>query len=160
TQGIGLVSIFKDFSDDPISADIRLRYVDFKSILIDPYFRRHDLSDCRFIHTRQFFDKNELMLLYPQFADEIGNLRGGSYRDDKFYYMPEVYQIQFPNLCAMDEYWYLSSREAIFLVDKITEETQEFDGDEEDLRIILSQNKDRLRVIKKSRPTTRRTLLI
>jgi hypothetical protein len=160
TQGLGLISIFKDTTNDPISGDIRLRYVDFKSVLIDPYFRRHDLSDCRFVWTRQFFDRNEAALLYPQFADEILGLPSGSFRDDKFYYMPEVYQIQFPNLIGFDEYWYLSSREVEYLVDKETEETQEFFGDEEDLRIIMSQFRNRLKVIKKSKPTVRRSIIL
>ena len=48
--GFGLVSIFPDYSTDPVSPDIRLRYVDFKSIMIDPFFSQKDLSDCRFIH--------------------------------------------------------------------------------------------------------------
>ena len=160
TQGIGLVSIYKDMTNDPISGDIKLRYIDFKSVLIDPFFRRHDLSDCRFIHTRQFFEKNEAAQLYSQFADEILSLPSGSYRDDKFYYMPEVYQIQFPNLVTFDEYWYLSTREAEYLVDTETNECQEFTGDEEDLRIILGSFKKRLKVIKKSRPTVRRTILV
>lgn len=160
TQGIGLVSIFKDTTSDPVSGDIKLRYVDFKSVLIDPYFRRHDLSDCRFVWTRQFFDRDEAANLYPQFRDEILGLPKGSYRDDKFYYMPEVYQIQFPNLIAFDEYWYLSSRECEYLVDTETNETQEFTGDEEDLRIILSTFKDRLRIVKKHKPTVRRSIIL
>lgn len=160
TQGIGLVSIFKDTTNDPISGDIRLRYVDFKSILIDPYFRKHDLSDCRFIWTRQFFDRNEAANLYPKFSDEILSLPKGTYRDDKFYYMPEVYQIQFPNLIAFDEYWYLSQREATYLVDRETEEVQEYEGDEEGLRILKSQFKDRIKVMKKSKPTVRRSIIL
>lgn len=160
TQGIGLVSIFKDTTSDPVSGDIKIRYVDFKSVLIDPYFRRHDLSDCRFVWTRQFFDRDEAANLYPQFRDEILGLPKGSYRDDKFYYMPEVYQIQFPNLIAFDEYWYLSSRECDYLVDVETNETQEFGGDEEDLRIILSSFKNRLKVIRKSKPTVRRSIVL
>lgn len=160
TQGIGLVSIFKDTTCDPVSGDIRLRYVDFKSILIDPYFRRHDLSDCRFVWSRQFFDREEAANLYPQFSDHIRSLPSGSYRDDKFYYMPEVYQIQFPNLIAFDEYWYLSTREADYLVDTHTNEVQEFTGDEEDLRVILSTFRNRLKIIKKSRQTVRRSIVI
>ena len=160
TQGIGLVCIFKDTTNDPISGDIKLRYVDFKSILIDPYFRRHDLSDCRFVWTRQFFDKLEAESLYPQFADEIRTLPKGSYRDQKFYYMPEVYQIQYPNLIAFDEYWYLSQREAVFLIDRDTEECQEFNGDEEDLRFIKYQFKDRLKIIKKPKQTVRRSIIL
>lgn len=160
TQGIGLVSIFKDTTEDPVSGDIRLRYVDFKSILIDPYFRKHDLSDCRFIWTRQFFDRNEAAMLYPQFKDDFLSLSSGGYRDDKFYYMPEVYQIQFPNLIAFDEYWYLSSREATYLVDSLTNETQEFQGDEEDLRVIKSRFGDRIKIINKPRPTVRRSMIL
>lgn len=161
TQGIGLVSIYKDMRQDVSSGDIMLKYHDFKSVLIDPFFRRHDLSDCRFVWTRQFFDKEEAANLYPQFADEILSLPPGSYKDDKFYYMPEVYQIQFPNLIAMDEYWYLSSREAEFMIDTETNETQEFLGDEEDFRIIqMTLGKKRFRLVKKSKPTVRRTILI
>lgn len=160
TKGIGLVSIFKDTTNDPVSGDIRMRYVDFNSVLIDPYFRASDLSDCRFIWTRQFFDRNEAAILYPQFADDILALPTGSYRDDKFYYMPEVYQIQFPNLIAFDEYWYLSSRECNYLIDTETQETKEAPFDEEDLRIILREFKGRLKVIKHSKPTVRRTIII
>lgn len=161
TQGIGLVSIYNDLTSDPASGDIKLRYIDFKSVLIDPFFRRHDLSDCRFIWTRQFFDKQEAANLYPQFAEEILNIAPGSYRDDKFYYMPEVYQIQFPSLVAFDEYWYLSSREANYLVDTYTNEIQEFQGDEEDFRIIqLRLGKDRFKLTKKPKQTVRRAILI
>jgi hypothetical protein len=160
TQGLGFVSIFKDTSHDPISGDIRLRYVDMKSCLFDPYMRKHDMSDCRFFWTRQFFDREEAANLYPDMYDEIMRLPRGTYRDDKFYYMPEVYQIQFPNIIAFDEYWYLSSRKCQYLVDIETNECQEFSGDEEDLRVILSQFRNRLRVIEKSKPTVRRSVIL
>ena len=156
TQGIGLINIHKD----NITDDIKLRYVDFKSVLMDPFIRRHDLSDCRFIWTRQFFDRSEAAMLYPDFADQIMGLPPGGYKDDKFFYMPEVYQIQFPNLIAFDEYWYLSSRQATFLIDKETNETQEFTGDEEDLRMIKMRFGDRLKIRKGPKQTVRRTILI
>ena len=159
-QGLGWIGIYKSLNDDPISGDICMRYIDMKSCLFDPYFRRPDASDMRFFWTRQFFDRNEAALLYPEFADEILSLPKGSYRDDKFYYMPEVYQIQFPNLIAFDEYWYLSSRECLYMVDIETNECQEFQGDEEDLRVILSMFKDRLKIIKKTKPTVRRSIIL
>lgn len=157
-QGIGLISIYKDTTDDPVSGDIKMRYVDFKSILIDPYFRKMDLSDCRFIWTRQFFDREEAIKYYPQCEDKLRSTNG-MYRDDKFYYMPEVYQIQFPNLVAIDEYWYLSQREASYLVDTETNEMQEFTGDEEDMRVIYLNFGNRLKLIKKQKQTVRRQLL-
>lgn len=158
TQGIGLVSLYKDMRDDPVSGDIKMRYVDFKSILIDPYFRRHDLSDCRFIWTRQFFDKEEAVRFFPHLEDKIMSISGG-YRDDKFYYMPEVYQIQFPNLIAIDEYWYLSVRDATYIVDTETNEMQEFEGDEEDMRVVNMRFGGRLKLEKRSKQTVRRQIL-
>ena len=160
TQGIGLMSFFLDHSNDPISGDIRGRYVDFKSVLIDPYFREMDLSDCRFIWTRQFFAKKEAVKYYPKLEDEIMGLPPGQYRDDKFYFMPEVYQLQMPNIIAFDEYWYLSERDCEYIVDVETEEVQEFVGDEEDKRDIVRNFKDRLKFITKAKPTTRRCVSI
>lgn len=159
TQGIGLISIFRDLREDPISGEISLRYVDFKSVLIDPYFRKQDLSDCRYIWTRQFFDKEEAKKLYPKIADKISEC-GIGMKDDKFYYMPEVYQIQFPNLIAIDEYWYLSTRDATYIIDTETNETQEFTGDEEDLRVVNMHFGGRLKVIKKPKQTVRRQIIV
>ncbi len=159
-QGLGFMYLFSDSTQDPISPDPKWRYVDPKACLWDPYFRKHDMSDCRFWWMRSFFDQQEAALLYPQFADELLSLPKGTYRDDKFYYMPEVYQIQFPNLIAFDEYWYLSSREATFLVDRKTEETQEFTGTKDQLKDLMMTFKDQLAVIKKPVPTVRRSIII
>lgn len=159
-QGIGFISIFKDLINDPISGDFRLRYVDFKSVIVDPFFRRYDMSDARFYWTRQFFDRQEIIKLYPDFTDKIMSLINGAYRDDKFYYMPEVYQIQTQNLCALDEYWYLTSREATYLVDTETNEMQEFTGDEEDMRVIYMNFGKRFKMIKRPKPTVKRQVIV
>ena len=166
-QGLGFCSIYKDNTQDPLSGEIKYRYIDMKACLFDPYMRKHDMSDCRYFWTRQFFDKDEAATLYPQFRDEILALPGGTYRDDKFYYMPEVYQIQFPNLIAFDEYWYLSSREATFLVDKETEEVQEWTGTDEQLKERMRRKgedgqelRKKLAVVKQMKPTVRRSIIL
>lgn len=159
-QGLGFMYMYGDSTKDPISPDPRWRYVDMKSCLFDPYFRKSDMSDARFFWMRTFFDKEEAALIYPQFADQILGMPKGMYKDDKFFYMPEVYQIQFPNLIALDEYWYLTNREATFLVDKKTEECQEFTGTKEQLKELMFFYKDKLAVMKKTVPTVRRSLII
>lgn len=163
-QGLGFAYIYRSTMDDPISGDICARYVDMKSCLFDPFFRKHDMSDARFWWTRQFFGKEESEMYYPDLIDQIRSLPKGSYKDDKFYYMPEVYQIQFPNLIAIDEYFYLSQREAHYIVDVETEECQEFDGDEEDWRVQLQKVdrsvRKRLKLIRKPRQTVRRSIII
>ncbi len=159
-QGLGFISIYKDLRDDPTSGDICVRYIDMKSCLFDPYFRKHDMSDARFFWTRQFFDRNEAALIHPEYANDILALPKGTYRDDKFYYMPEVYQIQFPNLIALDEYWYLSSREAEYIVDTETNEVQEYPGDEEDFRILRMTFGKRFKLIRRPRQTVRRSIIL
>lgn len=159
-QGLGFMYMYGDNTKDPISPDPRWRYVDMKSCLFDPYFRKHDMSDARFWWMRTFFDRNEAAVLYQQFADDILSLPKGTYRDDKFFYMPEVYQIQFPNLIAFDEYWYLTNREATFLVDKKTEETQEFTGTPEQLKELMQAFRGKLATIKKPVPTVRRSIIL
>lgn len=160
-QGFGLVSIFPDFASDPISPDIKMRFVDFKSVLMDPFFRNKDLSDCRYIWTRQYFDRQEAKLLYPDHAEEIENTPlGGAPKDDKFYYMPENFGLQVKNLLAFDEYWYLSQREASYAVDTQTQEVKELFGDEEDIRVVMLQFGERLRIIKRPKQTVRRAILI
>jgi hypothetical protein len=167
TCGLGFLSTYIDYTQDIISGDIRKRYVDMKSCLYDPYGRNHDMSDWRYWWTRQFFDREEAATLYHEFYDEIMSLPKGTYRDDKFYYMPEVYQIQFPNLIAFDEYWYLTNREATYLIDKETEECQEWYGDEEQLRDVMRRKMEdgreirkRIVVEKRQRPTVRRTIVV
>ncbi len=160
TQGLGWLGIYQDGSHDPISRDIKLRYIDMKSCMFDPFFRRNDASDMRFFSTRQFFDRDEAAILYPDHADAILSLPRGTYKDDKYYYMPEVYQIQFPNLIAFDEYWYATSRPVEYLIDMETEECQEFGGDREDLYVITREFKGRLKLVEKSKPTVRRTLIL
>lgn len=159
-QGLGFMYLYGDRTKDPISPDPRWRYVDMKACLFDPYFRRHDMSDARFWWLRTFFDQKEAALLYPEHADAILDLPKGTYRDDKFFYMPEVYQIQFPNLIAFDEYWYATSREAVFLVDKKTEECQEFQGTEEQLKEIIMAFKGKLTTIRRPVPTVRRSIIL
>lgn len=171
TTGLGFCYTYIDKTEDVISGDIRKKYVDMRSCLFDPYFRRHDMSDCRFWWTRTFFDRNEAAVLYKQFADEILSLPSGTYRDDKFYYMPEVYQIQFPNLIAFDEYYYLTSREATYLIDRESEECQEWLGDDEQLRDVMGKKYKQpdgkevsgaklFTTEKRQKPTVRRSIIL
>ena len=59
----------------------------------------------------------------------------------------------------MDEYWYLSTREAMFIVDTETNELQEFTGDEEDLRVVNMHFGGRLKMVKKPKQTVRRSII-
>ena len=160
-QGFGLLSIFPDYSTAPISPEIKIRYIDFKSILIDPYFRNKDLSDCNYIWTRQFFLEEEACQMYPQHAEMIRNVpKGTAPNNDKFYYMPENVGLNTQYLMAFDEYWEYTTREAIYIVDTLTEETKEIEGDEEDIRVVMMELGDKVKIERKNVRTVKRSILV
>src|SRR5882762_7254036 len=50
--GLNLLHVYLDFRDDPISGDIKVDIIDYSAFLIDPYFRKPDLSDAQFVWRR------------------------------------------------------------------------------------------------------------
>lgn len=158
-QGMGLIRYYLDTRYDPISPEVRMKYIDFKSVVIDPFFRNPDLSDCRYIWTRQYMTREECAAYYSKYYDYIMQISPVT-PDEKFYYMPEVYQIQYSDLISVDEFHYQSQRKAKFLIDKETEETQEITFGDEHVGRIMRAFPDRLTVIDKYVPTVSRCITL
>jgi len=158
-QGMGLIRFYLDNRFEPVSPEIRMKYIDFKSVIIDPFFRKADLSDCRYIWTRQYMTKTECAAFYEAYYDEIMRLSPIT-PDEKFYYMPEIYEIQYTDLIAVDEYHYQSQRKAKFLIDKETEECQEITFSREHVGRIMRAFPDRLAVVEKTVPTVSRLIML
>jgi len=137
TTGMNLINVWMDYRNDPISGDPRIDQIAYNSFIIDPYFRKPDLSDCNFIWLRRFYTKQEIKSLLPNKRDEIDKLYAGGYRDGKFQFMPESYQYGMQNLMTYDEYWYRDYREATILVDTQNGDTTEWRGNKENLREFL-----------------------
>jgi len=160
-KGFGLIAVFPDYSKDPVSPEIKFRYIDMNSVLLDCFFRQKDLSDCRFIWTRQYFAREEACDMYPDYRDFIMSVPLGTPpKDDKFYYMPENIGLNTTYLIAFDEYWYLSTRDAYFAVDLQTEETKEIEGDAKDIKFIEETMSDKIKIVKKRVKTIRRAILL
>ena len=125
TTGMNLLSFWADYRSDPISGDPKIDNLSYNSFLIDPYFRKHDLSDCNFIWTRKYLSKIEALSLYPQRRDQIEGINVRQSRDGKFQFLPESYNYGMQDLLFYDEYWYRDYREQELLVDSKTGETME-----------------------------------
>ena len=137
TTGMNLLSVWMDYRSDPINGDIKVDNVSYNGYLIDPFFKKHDLSDCNFIWTRKWLTKTQIKSLLP---DQAGDIDGMSYdgnRDGKFQYMPESYNYGMKDLLTYDEYWYRAYRTQKLLIDIKTGETMEWKGSEEDLKRLL-----------------------
>lgn len=138
TTGMNLLSVWMDYRNDPINGDVRVDNVSYNGYLIDPFFKKHDLSDCNFIWTRKWLTKAQTKSLLPERSKEIDGLDAQGSRDGKFQFMPEAYNYGMENLLTYDEYWYRAYRTQKLLVDLETGETMEWRGKEPQLKEFLS----------------------
>lgn len=137
TTGMNLISVWMDYREDPISGNIKISNRSYNSYLIDPFFTKRDLSDCRFIWTREWMAKSDILPLLPDHESEIMSMTARGWRDGKFQFQPEAYNYAMQDLLSYDEFWYLDYRKRKMLVDSITGETLEWKGDEETLALYL-----------------------
>lgn len=139
TTGMNLLSVWMDYRSDPINGEISVDNVSYNGYLIDPFFKKHDLSDCNFIWTRKWLSKVQIKSLLPDRKADIDKLYPRGNRDGKFQFMPEAYNYGMKDLLTYDEYWYRDYRTQKLLVDVKTGETMEWQGKDEELEIFLSR---------------------
>lgn len=161
--GLNFLHVWMDYRADPISGNIKVDNCSYNSFLVDPYFRKHDLSDCNSIWKRSFLSKRQCISLMPDRAEEILHLQGndsGTGRDGKFQFMPESYNYGLKNLLTYDEFYYRDFRTQKMLVDTQTGETMEWkSSDESRLREFLKAYPT-VTVIDQEIPTVRLAILI
>ena len=161
--GMNLLQVWMDYRSDPISGNIRVDNCSYNSFLIDPYFRKPDLSDCNFVWKRSFLTKRVCISLLPDYAEEILGLVGndsGTGRDGKFQFMPESYNYGLKNLLTYDEFYYRDFRTQKMLADSITGETQEWRGQDEDKLREFLRVYPQITVIEQEVPTTRLAIVV
>jgi hypothetical protein len=162
--GMNLLQLWVDYRSDPISGNIKVDNCAYNSFLIDPYFRKSDLSDCNAIWKRTFLTKRECLSLMPNRAEEILGLIGnesGNGRDMKFQFLPESYNYGMKNLLTYDEYYYRDFRTQRMLVDAQTGETFEWKSTDKDdeLKYFLSIY-PQISIIEQEIPTVRMAIVI
>jgi len=135
--GMNLLSCWMDYRTDPFSGDLRLDNMSYNGYLIDPYFKKQSLSDCNYIWTRKFLSKKQIASLMPDREEEIMQMSADSNKDGYFSFLPENYNLSQRSLLPYDEFWYLDYRDATILIDPINEESIEWEGPEENLKLFL-----------------------
>jgi hypothetical protein len=131
TTGLSFLCPWIDFRDDTISGDIKIDVAPYNEFLVDPYFRKKDMSDCNFFWRRKWMTKDMARSLYPNDKELIDSLYCGNSSDGKFQYMPESYQNGMKNLLYVDEFWYRSTRPKKVIVDLKTGESIEWVGEDQ-----------------------------
>lgn len=137
TTGMNLLSCWMDYRTDPVNGDMRIDNVSYNGYLIDPYFKKMDLSDCNNIWTRKYLSRAQCKVLIPGRDAEMDGLPGWGNRDGKFMFLPESYNYGMQDLLIYDEFWYLDQRKQKILVDVQSGETMEWRGNDDDLTEFL-----------------------
>ena len=160
TSGMNLLSVWMDYREDPINGDIKVDNVSYNEYLIDPFFKKHDMSDCRFCWTRKWLSKAEIKSLMIDHADEIENMYARGWRDGKFQFQPEAYNYAMQDLMSYDEFYYMDYRKRKLLVDVSTGETMEWGSDDPEKLLMYQQTFPQVRVIEQVVPTVKLALLV
>jgi DNA-binding transcriptional MerR regulator len=139
--GMNLLEVWLDYRQDPVSGSIKVNNCNYNDFLVDPYFRKLDLSDCRGLWRRKFLSKRECISLLPDHAQEILGLIGNDYgngRDGKFQFQTEAYNYGLKDLLTYDTFYHRTYRTQKILVDSETGEKIEWKSQDEDkLKLFL-----------------------
>lgn len=161
--GMNLLQVWLDYRTDPVSGNIKVDNCSYNSFLIDPYFRKSDLSDCNGIWKRSFVTKRECISLMPDKTEEILNLIGldsGTGKDGKFQFMPESYNYGMKNLLTYDEFYYRDYRMQKMLVDSETGESIEWKSEDNDKLALFLETYPQITVIEQDIPTVRLAIVV
>ncbi len=161
--GMNLLQVWLDYRSDPVSGNIKVDNCSYNSFLIDPYFRKADLSDCNALWKRSFLTKRECISLMPADAEEIMGLIGndsGTGRDGKFQFMPESYNYGYKNLLTYDEFYYRDYRTQKMLIDSQTGEVQEWKSEDKDALTSFLQIYPQIIEVDQEVPTVKLAIVI
>jgi len=137
--GSNLLHLYPDYTLDPISGDLFTDSVSFSNYLIDPYYRKMDLTDCSFIWRRRWLNKQAAKTLLPGRSKEIDKMRTNSNKDGRFPLQAELLNLATNKLFAFDEVHYRTTREATIILDPKTGESVEWEEDEEEQDDMMEQ---------------------
>ncbi len=161
--GMSLLHLYPDYTLDPLSGDLFTDQVSYNNFLIDPYFRKQDLTDCAFVWRRRWVNRNAAKALLPGFTDKIDKIKPSGYKDGRFPLQAELLNLDTNRLMPYDEFYYRTTREATIVLDPKTGEAAEWEKDEEDENDMMERvlaTQPWLMVHKKQIPTVKMALCL
>lgn len=137
--GMSLLHLYPDYTLDPVSGDLFTDNVAFNNFLIDPNFRKQDLTDCSFVWRRRWVNKVGAKSLLPGHEAKIDKMVPSGQKDGRFPLQAELLNMTNNNLFAYDEFYYRDTREAKIIIDPVSGEASEWEQDEDDAEDLLKQ---------------------
>lgn len=138
--GSNWLHLYPSYALDPISGDLFTDQVAYCNILVDPWFRKQDLTDCTALWRRRWVTKTAAKALLPGHAKEIDKMMSSGAKDGRFPLQAELLNLNVSQLFALDEFHYRATREATMIIDPKTQEITEWeDEDDEDSEELLKR---------------------
>jgi len=156
--GLNLLSIYIDYSLDPLNGDIKIKRVPYNRALLDPAVFERDLSDCGYVLRREFLTKAACRSLLPaNKRSALAELNPGG-RDAKYPHMTLPKGIDGKDLYHYDEFWRRTYKEYTLLIDPLTGKQFEWMQPKKRLgelqRLIVSKGHPGMREV----PATKKTV--
>jgi len=161
--GMNLLHVWVDYRNDPVSGNIKVDNASYNSFVMDPFWKKGDLSDCNGIWKRTYVTKLEAMSLLPNSKEEILGLNGSSTssnRDGKFQFMAETYNYSMKNLLTYDEFYYRDYRAQKMLVDRETGDTLEWKAQDDEKLAQFLQLYPQITLIEQEIPTVNMAIVV
>lgn len=124
--GLSLLQVWVDYRNDAISGNIKVDMCPYNSFIIDPFFKKADLSDCSAIWKRTYMTKEEASSLLPEYEEDINDMEVGRVvTDDLFPFMASSI-LDRTNFVSYDEFYYKDTRKQRKLINKVTGKSIEY----------------------------------
>lgn len=140
--GLAVVGIYIDYSKDKVNGTIKFYWKPFNAIMLDPYFTKRDLGDADQASTRDLLSRDQVKSMLPWVDPKVIEDIPTGIRDNKYQYLGIYRQYNSTyiakNLLTYDQYWVRVNKPQKYLVDMETGVTQEWNGDKQEEKHLLS----------------------
>lgn len=138
--GLNLISLWMDYSEDPVNGEPQINREAFNSFMMDSQFTKLDLSDCRYLLRRKYVDKATAKRLLPGKSGFVNEIEPSGKSDTKFDYMSYARRnTPGKKLLRYDEYWRRTTKKVYLIIDGMTGQTQKWKGSKKSLDAFISQ---------------------
>jgi hypothetical protein len=140
-SGWNLLSLWKDYREDPLNGDIRFGRIPYNGFICDPYFSKRDFSDAGYILRRNYISLEQAKSLLPGDDKELDLLyRIGWERDDKFTWLPYQQQPNGQKMMAYNEFWEQGWEKKKYIYNVLTGDSFPYMGEDSDYFLYADPN--------------------
>ena len=141
--GLNLIQPYLDYTgDDNAQGSLKVKIWEYNSFIVDPFFRKHDMSDANLFWCQEYISKEEAESRFPDKKKEIKPMSGAPQRYGSFYFLPEAHNMNNNDLMVVSYIWYRSKKKRKRLYSKSRNQFFDFAGGEENLEKILYNIED------------------